>query len=227
VSTGTPPKIEAAGSHVYTKPGRHVIKLRCARGETLSEFRFSVVVSRTRQLGEPLFINMNRISITPGKTIKFDAGGAVQQASRTLWRVDGVSAEGNNATFTLKRGNYTLDFTAVRKLNFRAYGAQRYFKDSVPLPLQGFTATTNRTFDEHGNETNGTGTPPLPARNELAKRLFDKGAISPEDDWTFELIPHEIMGLPPETAIGAEELDLSEIQDVVLSMEYETTPGGP
>ena len=27
---------------------------------------------------------------------------------------------------------------------------------------------------------------------------------------------------PPETAIGAEELDLSEIQDVVLSMEYET-----
>ena len=26
---------------------------------------------------------------------------------------------------------------------------------------------------------------------------------------------------------GAEELDLSEIQDVVLSMEYEITPGGP
>ena len=65
------------------------------------------------------------------------------------------------------------------------------------------------------------------ARNELAKRLFGKGAISPEDDWTFELIPQEILGLPAGTTIGAEELDLSEIQDVVLSMEYDITPGGP
>ena len=70
-------------------------------------------------------------------------------------------------------------------------------------------------------------TAPLPARNELAKRLFGKGAISPEDDWTFELIPEEILGLPAGTAIGEEELDLSEIQDVVLSMEYDITPGGP
>ena len=51
--------------------------------------------------------------------------------------------------------------------------------------------------------------------------------ISPEDDWTFELIPEEILGVPNATAIGAEELDLSEIQDVVLSMEYDITPGGP
>jgi hypothetical protein len=227
VPTGTPPKIQAAGPHPYTKPGRHVIKLRCVRGETLSEFRFGVVVSRTQQLGEPLFITINRISVTPEKTIKFDAGGAVQQASRILWRVGDVSAEGNSATFTLKPGHYTLDFAAVRRLNFRAYGAQRYVKNSDPLPLQGFSATTNRTFDQDGTETNGTGTPPLPGRNVLAKRLFDKGAISPQDDWTFELIPQEIMGLPAGTAIGAEELDLSEIQDVVLSMEYDITPGGP
>jgi hypothetical protein len=55
--------------------------------------------------------------------------------------------------------------------------------------------------------------------------LFDKGPISPEDDWTFELIPQEILGIPAETAIGKEELDLSDIQDVVLSMEYDVTPG--
>jgi hypothetical protein len=97
----------------------------------------------------------------------------------------------------------------------------------APLPLQGLSATTNRTFDENGNETNSTGTPPLPARNELAKRLFGEGAISPEDDWTFELIPQEILGLPAGTAIGTEELNLSEFQDVVLSMEYDVTPRGP
>ena len=54
--------------------------------------------------------------------------------------------------------------------------------------------------------------------------MFDKGAIAPEDDWTFELIPEEILGLPAETAVSAEELDLSDIQDVVLSMEYDISP---
>ena len=39
-------------------------------------------------------------------------------------------------------------------------------------------------------------TPPLPVRNALAKRLFDNGAISPEDDWTFELIPPGNPGSP-------------------------------
>jgi hypothetical protein len=142
-----------------------------------------------------------------------------------LWRVGDLTAEGNSASSALKPGNYILDFAAVRKLNFKAYGAQRYVKDKAPLPLQGLSATTNRTFDENGAETNGTGTPPLPVRNELAKRLFDRGAISPEDDWTFELIPHEILGLPAGAAVGAEELDLSDIQDVVLLMEYDVTPG--
>jgi hypothetical protein len=57
--------------------------------------------------------------------------------------------------------------------------------------------------------------------------LFNEGAISPEDDWTFELIAEEILGLPAGTVIGAEELDLSEFQDVVLSMEYDIMLGGP
>jgi hypothetical protein len=70
-------------------------------------------------------------------------------------------------------------------------------------------------------------TAPLPDRNELARRLFDKDAMPPEAEWTFELITEEILGLPAGTAIGAEELDLSEIQDVVLSMEYDIMPGGP
>jgi hypothetical protein len=45
--------------------------------------------------------------------------------------------------------------------------------------------------DTAEKETNGTGTPPLPTRNELAGRFFNGGEISPEDDWTFEL---EILG---------------------------------
>jgi hypothetical protein len=225
---GTPILRAAEGAHLYAKPGRYVLKLRCVRNDSLSEFRMSVFVSRNQKLGDPLII-WPRVSFdTPTKTIKITTGGAVQQAGRMLWRMGDLTAEGNTATFSLKPGHYTLDFAAVRKLNFLAYSAQRYIKESDPLQLQGFSASTNRTFDENGKETNGTGTPtPLPARNGLAKRLFGKGEISPEDEWTFELIPEEILGLPAGADIGTEELDLGEIQDVVLSMEYDITPGGP
>lgn len=90
--------------------------------------------------------------------------------------------------------------------------------------MSGLGATTNRTFDESGKETNGSGLPtPLPARNELAARLFGGGEISPVDDWTFELMPEDILGVPA-TAVGAEQLELGDIQDVVLSMEYDVTP---
>ena len=190
-------------------------------------------------MGDPLIIWLNQVKFdSAARTITFITGGDVSQAGRILWRVGTATAEGNVATFSLKPGHYILDFAAVRKLNFRAYGAQRYVKKLAPLPLLGLSATTNRTFDadgnetngrtfdENGNETSGTGTS-FPARNELAKRLLDQGAISPEDDWTFELIPHEILGLPAGTAIGAEQLDLSEIRDVVLSLEYDVTPVAP
>jgi hypothetical protein len=227
VRSGTTPIAPAEGTHVYAKPGRYVMKLRCVQNDSLndsfSEFRISVVVSRNQKLGDPLII-WPRIGFdATAKKVTITTGGAVQQAGRMLWRVGDLTAEGNSASFALKPGNYILDFAAVRKLNFKAYGAQRYVKGLAPLPLQGLRATTNRTFNENGAETNGTAAQPLP-RNELAKRMFDKGAISPEDDWTFELIPQEILGLPAGTAVGAEELDLSDIQDVVLSMEYEITP---
>jgi hypothetical protein len=229
VRSGTPPTIAPAeGTHVYAKPGRYVIKLRCVQNDSLAEFRIGVTVSRSQKLGDPLIIWPRFTFDTTAKTLTITTGGAVQQARRRmLWRVGDLTAEGNIATFTLQPGNHIVDFAAVRNLNFRAYGAQRYVKDLAPLPLQGFSATTNRAFDENGKETNGTGTPRLPTRNELARRLFDKGEIAPEDDWTFELIPEEILGLPAGTAIGAEQLDLNDIQDVVLSMEYDVTPGGP
>jgi peptidoglycan hydrolase-like protein with peptidoglycan-binding domain len=220
--TTTPP---AEGTHTYARPGRYVIKLRCVQNDALSEFRVSVAVSRKLKLGDPLIITPSRFTVDGStRAVTIGAGGAVQQAGRMFWRVGDLTAEGNTATFKLKPGNYTLDFVAVRKLSFRAYGAQRFFGGAVPLPLRGFSAMTNRTFDGNGNEKNGTGTPPLPARNELAKRLFDKGTISPEDDWTFELIPEEILGVPAGTLVAGEELDLADIQDVALTMEYDVAP---
>ncbi|MDP2604238.1 MAG: hypothetical protein Q8S00_16860 [Deltaproteobacteria bacterium] len=211
VRSGATPIAPAEGTHTYAKPGRYVLKLRCVKNGSLSEFRVSVVVSRDQKLGDPLIVHLPGVNFdTTARTITITTGGAVLQAGRILWRVGDLTAEGNSATFALKPGNHTLEFAAVRSLNFKAYSAQRYVNDLTPLSLRGLNATTNRTFDQDGVETNGTGTPQLPARNELAKRLFNSGEISPADDWFFELIPQEILGVPDGTAIGAEELDLRE-----------------
>lgn len=217
----------AEGVHRYAKPGRYVIKLRCVRGDRMSEYRIGIVVSRNQILGDPLIVYAPSVSFNAtSKTISVAMAGAIEQAGRMVWRVGAESAEGASPTFALKPGLYTLDFAAFRKLNFRAYGSQRYVRGLAPLPLEGLSATTNRTFDANGNETNGSGSPTLPPRNELARRLFDAGAISPEDDWTFELLPEEILGLPAGAAVNGESLDLSDLEDVVLSMEYDVTPGG-
>jgi hypothetical protein len=90
--------------------------------------------------------------------------------------------------------------------------------------LAGLGATTNRRFDESGKETNGSGPgAPSPARNDLAVRVFGGGEISPVDDWTFELMPEDILGVPA-SAVESEHLELGDIEDVVLSMEYDVTP---
>jgi hypothetical protein len=212
--------------HTYAKPGRYTLTLRCVQDGALAEFRVSVMVPRTQKLGDPLVIHAHRVAFdATTKAMTFSTGGAVQQAARMLWRVGELSAEGSSATFALKPGNYILDFAALRQLTGKVYSTQRYVKDLTPLPLTGFSVTTNRTFDETGTETNGTGMPPLPACNELAKRLFDSGAIAPADGWTFELTPEDLLGVPAGTPIGKEELDLSDVQDVILTMEYDVTPG--
>jgi hypothetical protein len=223
--TATIPPAEA--THTFAKPGRHVLTLRCVQDEALSEFRIAIVVSRSRKLGDPLIVFLPRFTFdTTQRSLTVTAGGDIQKASRMLWRAGDLTAVGSSATFPLKPGHHTLEFAAVRQLRFRAYGAQRYLNGdgTAPLPLSGLGATTNRTFDENGKETSGTGSPtPSPARNELAIRFFGGGEISPVDDWTFELMPEDILGVPA-TAAGSEQLDLGDIQDVVMSMEYDVIP---
>jgi hypothetical protein len=214
------PLAPAEETHKYARPGRYVIKLRCVQNGSLSEFRINVAVSRAQKVGDPLIV-LPGITFDPAsKRISLTTSGAVPEAGRLLWRVGDASAEGNGATFMLEPGHYTLDFVAVRQLSFRAYSTQRYIANAAPLRLIGLSATTDRTFDPNsmGTGTNG---------NELSRRLFGSGEISPEDEWTFELIPQEVVGLPAGTDIGTEQLELSDIQDVALWMEYEVTPGGP
>jgi hypothetical protein len=213
--TGTAAIPPAEATHTYAKPGRYVLTLRSVQDDTLSELRVALVVSRSRTLGDPLLVLLPRFTFDPAtRSLSVAAAGDVSQASRLLWRVGDATAEGSTATFALKPGHHTLEFAAIRQLRFKAYGTQRYLTGDAapPLQLSGLGASTNRTFDPSGKETNG--------RNELANRFFGSGEISPVDDWTFELMREDILGVPAGEA-AAEPLDLNDIQDVVLSMEYD------
>ena len=88
--------------------------------------------------------------------------------------------------------------------------------------FNGLGLASNRRFDLNGTETTGVNNPPA---NLVATHLFAGGALSPVDEWTVELPLADNACLRSVGAADAEQYGLAEIQDVVLALEYETTPG--
>lgn len=141
------------------------------------------------------------------------------------WRVGELgSVKGNSATFDLKPGDYTLRFTAVRTLKARLYCTQRHLTESA-FDFNGLGLTSNRRFDLNGTQTTGVGS--NPSANNVATHLFAEETLSPVDKWTVELPLSDNAFLRSVSATDVEQYDLAEIQDIVLALEYETTPGSP
>jgi hypothetical protein len=137
-----------------------------------------------------------------------------------VWKINTEieSHRGTSAEFKdLKPGSYTLSFTALRLLKAHIHGHQRHLPDDI-FTLNGLSIATNRTFNP------ATGVEETKTPNALASHLFEDGPISPVDKWTFELSLEDNPFLRSVTQSDIEEIDLSEIADAVLSLEYETLP---
>jgi hypothetical protein len=76
VGSSTTPIAPAEGTHVYAKPGRYLMKLRCVQNDSLSEFRITVVVSRNQKLGDPLIIWPRPAFDATAKKVTITTGGA-------------------------------------------------------------------------------------------------------------------------------------------------------
>jgi hypothetical protein len=101
------------------------------------------------------------------------------------------------------------------------YCAQRHRTEPL-FDFNGLSLASNRRFDPSGTETTGTaGNPPA---NPVATHLFAEGALSPVDEWTVELPLSDNACLRSVGATDTEQYDVAEVQDVVLALEYETTP---
>jgi hypothetical protein len=220
----------ASQQHTYEKPGRYTVSLRVVRNGRLSEFRGDVVVSRSHadRLSPPVtaFPMLTRETGTgiPGGHTRVVATVNAPAADPVIvhWGVgDQKGVKGDRATFDLTPGDYTLFFTAVRLLKARVYCSQRSLTESV-FDLNGLSLASNRRFDLDGTETTGVGENP-PA-NPVAAHLFAEGALSPLDEWMVEFPLSDNACLRSVAVSDAEQYGLAEIQDVILALEYETTP---
>jgi PKD repeat protein len=219
----------ASQEHNYAKPGKYTVTLRIVNGKRqFSEFRADVVVSRSPVDGLRVpvtaFPTLTQGTISDGHTqvngiLNTVAGDPVI----ATWRVGKQPAQkGDKATFELKPGEYTVAFTAVRPLKACVYSKQRFVTEPS-FKFNGLNLATNRRFELDGTEITGVGdNPPV---NSFTTHLFGGGAMSPVDQWMLELPASANPFLRSVSATDVEQYDLSEIQDAVLVVEYETTPG--
>jgi len=203
--------------HTYGRPGRYDVLIRIVANERLTEYRAAVVVSLQHTVAPPCVavpdlqttVNAGKIVLQP--SLQSPSGEALS----VIWRIDGREADSGSdpVTFTLDPGRYVLRFIAVRPLNARFYSQQRFDLTTL-VALDGLRAATNRTFDTDGTETTQN-------LNAFGQHVFGAGMLSPLDRWTFELSLDDNPGAVSVSSADARRLDLSELADVFLALEYQ------
>lgn len=236
--------------HEYARPGVYVVTLRIVRGERLHEYLCEIAVARDVLLELPLVAVPELIkepqspagkrAIRAQATFPSEAGR--QSPIATTWHVveaprarrasdDGGNSDSNEAVLDLPLevvgGNRRLHlaFRAVRSQDVMFYSRQRYRRNTgQALHMAALNIATNRRY-------NGGGT--QPDLNAAAKHFFGDpptAVFSPVDAWSFELTkPVNGQNEPsPFSAPGSKQgdslFDGAEIGDLVLTLEYETTP---
>jgi len=217
-------QIGAQQQYTYLQPGQYAVILRVITSSNrLAEYRTRVTVSEQYTVSPPLTVYpiLAAIAGAPaGQTRVRITTPAPAGTVDLVGRIEGLQGAIRGATlleFDLARNRtYTLLVSMIRPLAGRFYGQQRYLPNQVAT-LNGLRTLTNREFDNAGNEIN-TGN-----RNALATQLFAAGPLSALDSWTLGL---PIAGNPFLQTVSRgddPEINLAEIDDAVLVLEYETT----
>ena len=249
---GTPMLEGAAFEHEYARPAVYQVTLRIVFGERLQEYQCEIAVARDVLLELPLVAVPELIkepqSPTGKRTIRaratFPSEAGQQGRTATTWHVveaprarrvpdDGGASDRNEAVLDLPleivAGNRQLHlaFRAVRSQEILFYSRQRYRREpDQTLHMAALNVATNRRYDPAATQ------PPL---NAAAKHFFGDpptAVFSPVDTWTFELPRQENgqQGPSPFSAPGSKPgsllFDGAQIEDLVLTLEYETGPAG-
>jgi hypothetical protein len=236
--------------HEYARPGVYEVTLRVVRGERLHEYLCEIGVAREVLLELPLVavpeLTKEPQSPSDKRTLRaraiFPSVAGPQSRTATTWHVveaprarrapeEGGASDPNDAVFDLPlavvEGNRRLHlaYRAVRSQDVLFYSRQRYRREpSQALRMAALNVATNRRYDGAGTQ------PPL---NAAAKHFFGDpptAVFSPVDAWSFEFPrPENGQQAPgpfsaPESKPGNSIFDGAEIEDLVLTLEYETSP---
>jgi peptidoglycan hydrolase-like protein with peptidoglycan-binding domain len=219
---------QSSNQHTYKHPGQYRLGLRLEQDSHLYEYYAEIAVSRTQSLASPLRASPV-FAQAPGLVAGILASAKVpgNEDVTVIWKVDQAPAQrGPQDVLELPAGKHVVTFTAVRKLNGRVYSQGRFVPDQA-LALDGLRINTNRVFELDGTETTGSGNH-APA-NALTEHLFpldpssnQRLALSPVDHWTLEVSPDDNPFLRSVTSNDNLQVDLDEVEDAILILEYET-----
>jgi hypothetical protein len=212
--------------HSYAQPGKYDVGLRLVLDGRLAEYAGSIVVSREQVVSAPLtafptFEAIDDPSVPAGFTrVRCTSNAEAGETLAVIWQRAGQSPiRGQQVEFDLPPGRHTIAFAATRELTARIYSQQRFAPDDT-LAMSALRLATNRVFELDGTETTGAqGNDPA---NELVTHLFGDGSISPVDRWTLELSLEDNEFLRSVSINDNEQVDLDEIEDALLVLEYET-----
>jgi hypothetical protein len=214
--------LEGSQRHTYVRPGRYQIDLRVAKDEVLSEYRAEVQVAQDEIL-QPVtaYPSLSTGSGAPdGHTrVITEVQNPDVHGVTGSWRMLGWPDRfvGASASYDLPPGTYQLHFVASRDLSARLYCRRRHTPDEH-IRIEQLRISSNRDFDDFGNEQNEKD------RNPLAQHLFAKGPLSPADRWTFQLKAEDNPFLQDVTTAEDGRIHLAGLEDAVLVLEYETNP---
>jgi hypothetical protein len=207
--------------HTYARPGRYEVLVRIAANGRLTEYRAAVVVSRQHVVQPPcVAIPVLQAAVVSGK-IKLTPSLQVPSGETlsVIWRIDNVRSDpGSPVSFTLDPGRYVLRLTASRPLTARFYSQQR-FDPTTTLNVESLRLATNRTFDVN------TGAETTTNLNAFGQHIFTGNTLAPTDRWTLELPLDQNPSAVSVSSSDVRQLDLSELSDVILALEYTTREG--
>jgi hypothetical protein len=197
------------------------VLVRIAANGRLTEYRAAVVVSRQHVVQPPcVAIPVLQAAVVSGK-IKLTPSLQVPSGETlsVIWRIDNVRSDpGSPVSFTLDPGRYVLRLTASRPLTARFYSQQR-FDPTTTLNVESLRLASNRTFDVN------TGAETTTNLNAFGQHIFTGNTLAPTDRWTLELPLDQNPSAVSVSSSDVRQLDLSELSDVILALEYTTREG--
>lgn len=208
--------------HCYAKAGAYVVALRAVVSGQLYEYTARVSVSRDEDLSSPLtpaltFRSKPMPGISPDQfQLEVNAGLPAGVQANFYVKSGTVRASGTSAcSLTLpKDTECELQCIAIRNLVVQFSGTQCYDPFAPDLTLVRLSTTTNREFDKEGVLVPGT-------LSDFGRWVFGNGEHSPMDNWQMTVTAANNPFLKSVDSSGREIVDLSEIADAVLALEYE------